>query len=159
MIFFYFFIIRKPVAWNYWQALDIPGWGLIESNIQDKQIFQASLKYFVLSQYTRHIRPGMFILTCQDQFSSNFSAAFDNSTSTLVLICVNQDQNEIDFSFQSSNFFLFLGVHKRWTTSFVPSSNVLHRLYEDVEIRDHRSFAFPLPPQSITTFSISAINK
>jgi galactan endo-1,6-beta-galactosidase len=139
--------------------MDIVGWGLIDSNIQEMQIFGASLKYFVLSHYTRHIRPGMFILTSH-QFSSNFSCAYDNSTNSLVLIFVNQSPNEIEFFFETSSFYFEpFTNHKRWTTIFDTSRKIYYQPYNDIKINNTNSFTFILPSKSITTFSISARKK
>lgn len=79
-------IYLHPTGWVYWQALDGSGWGLIEADEQAGTIGAVSQKYFVLAQFTRHIREGMVILNG----GSNYTvAAYDASTETLVIVAVN----------------------------------------------------------------------
>ena len=75
-----------PTAWIYWQALDGSGWGLIDGDNDNLTIGNASQKYFVLAQFTRHIRPGMQIL---DGGSDYTVAAYDSSTEKLIIVAVN----------------------------------------------------------------------
>jgi galactan endo-1,6-beta-galactosidase len=42
----------------YWQALDGGGWGLVDGDNGAKTLGAANVKYFVLAQYARHVRPG-----------------------------------------------------------------------------------------------------
>jgi len=74
-----------PTAWVYWQALDQDRWGLINADVQAGTIGAISQKYFVLAQFTRHIREGMEIL---DAGSDYAVAAYDASTETLVIVAV-----------------------------------------------------------------------
>jgi len=94
------FIWLHPSAWVYWQALDIEGWGLIEGDNDDLTIGSASQKYFVLAQFTRHIRPGMQIL---DGGSDYTVAAYDSSTQKLVIVAVNWDSAQY-INFNLSEF-------------------------------------------------------
>lgn len=80
------FIWLHPSAWVYWQALDIDGWGLIDGDNDNLTIGNASQKFFVLAQFTRHIRPGMQIL---DGGSDYTIAAYDSSAEKLVIVAVN----------------------------------------------------------------------
>lgn len=80
------FIWLHPTAWVYWQALDTGGWGLIDGDNDSIEVGTASQKYFVLAQFTRHIRPGMRIL---DGGSNNIVAAYDASAQKLVIVAVN----------------------------------------------------------------------
>jgi len=109
------FIWLHPSAWVYWQALDIEGWGLIEGDNDDLTIGSASQKYFVLAQFTRHIRPGMQIL---DGGSDYTVAAYDSSTEKLVIVAVNWgDAQYINFDLSE---FSQGGVNgalvQRWST-------------------------------------------
>lgn len=76
-----------PTAWVYWQALDGGGWGLIDGDNDKLTVGQPSQKYFVLAQFTRHIRPGMTIL---DGGSDYTVAAYDSSRQVLVIVAVNR---------------------------------------------------------------------
>jgi galactan endo-1,6-beta-galactosidase len=73
-------------AWVYWQMIDGGGWGLIDGDNDALTLGAVSQKYYVLAQFTRHIRPGMEIL---DGGSDNTVAAYDASTKTLVIVAVN----------------------------------------------------------------------
>lgn len=75
-----------PTAWVYWQALDESGWGLIEGDNDSGTTGAASQKYFVLAQFTRHIREGMTIL---DAGSDYAVAAYDSSNEKLIIVAVN----------------------------------------------------------------------
>ncbi|RQM07502.1 hypothetical protein DH86_00003008 [Scytalidium sp. 3C] len=80
------FVWLHPTAWVYWQALDGGGWGLIDGDNDNLQIGGPSQKYFVLAQFTRHIRPGMRILTG----GSNYTvAAYDSTNKKLVIVAAN----------------------------------------------------------------------
>ncbi|KAH7146107.1 hypothetical protein EDB81DRAFT_484957 [Dactylonectria macrodidyma] len=76
----------RPTAWVYWQVLDGGGWGLIDANNDDGSVGAANQKYFVLAQFTRHIREGMRIL---DGGADNVVAAYDSGAKKLVIVAVN----------------------------------------------------------------------
>ncbi|PNP46181.1 hypothetical protein TGAMA5MH_02216 [Trichoderma gamsii] len=84
-----------PTAWVYWQAIDIPGWGLIGGDNDQLTLSGASTKYFVLAQFTRHIRPGMQILTTLD---GNTAAAYDASSQKLVIVAGNWNTSQPSLS-------------------------------------------------------------
>ena len=80
-----------PTAWVYWQAVDGSTWGLLSGN-EDAAPWPTlattpNNKYFVLAQYTRHIRPGMTII--DGGSDKNTVAAWDHEASRLVLVTTN----------------------------------------------------------------------
>jgi len=75
-----------PTVWCYWQPFDSGGWGLIQSNPGDNWVGFANPKYYVLAQYTRHIRPGMTMI---DGGEGNTIAAYDSANHRLVLVTTN----------------------------------------------------------------------
>lgn len=75
-----------PTAWVYWQVLDGGGWGLIDADNDSGSVGSVSQKYFVLAQFTRHIREGMRIL---DGGADNVVAAYDAANQKLVIVAVN----------------------------------------------------------------------
>ncbi|HEY8904276.1 MAG TPA: glycoside hydrolase [Chthoniobacterales bacterium] len=82
----------RPSAWCYWQALDEGndgGWGLIVANLAKKAIGRANPKFFVLAQFTRHIRPGMTIL---DTGNEDVVAAYDPVNRMLVVVLRGGDR-------------------------------------------------------------------
>ncbi|KDR77897.1 hypothetical protein GALMADRAFT_266489 [Galerina marginata CBS 339.88] len=75
-----------PTAWTYWQAVDTPGWGLIEGNLEGNTLAGVAKKYYVLAQFTRHIREGMRIL---DSGSDTVVAAYDATNKKLIIVAAN----------------------------------------------------------------------
>ena len=53
-------------AWVYWQALDGSGWGLIDADDDRRLVKLANTKFFVLAQYSRHIRPVLLVTRMGD---------------------------------------------------------------------------------------------
>ncbi len=52
-----------PTAWCYWQVMDpSAGWGTIRYDAGTLNAGAVETKYYVLAQFTRHIRPGMRII-------------------------------------------------------------------------------------------------
>ncbi|POM66057.1 Hypothetical protein PHPALM_18145 [Phytophthora palmivora] len=100
-------------AFVYWQALDSGAWGLIQSNPGDNWIGTPNPKYYVMLQYSRHIRPGMAILSTDD---SNTVMAFDASSKLLVLVTVNSGDSSSTVTFDLSSFTTVAGPITAWTT-------------------------------------------
>ncbi|KAI1844801.1 hypothetical protein JX266_009029 [Neoarthrinium moseri] len=75
-----------PTAWVYWQVIDGGGWGLIDGSNDARTLGAVSQKYYVLAQFTRHIRKGMTIL---DGGSDNTVAAYDAANKKLIIVAVN----------------------------------------------------------------------
>ncbi len=55
--------VLRVAAWCYWQPLDGGGWGFLDCDMPSATIKKVNPKLFVLAPYTRHVRPGMAILT------------------------------------------------------------------------------------------------
>jgi len=140
----------EPRAWCYWQPLDGEGWGAISSHLFAKSLRRINPKYYVLAQYTRHIRPGMTILRTNDP---DVVAAYDMPARKLVLVIHNAStaaRKEIDLS----RFQLAASVMKRWITE--PNSSSRYQdLGSEIISDDHLDLA--LPPDSVQTFEISDI--
>lgn len=100
-------------AWCYWQPFDSGGWGLVQSNPGDNWIGNANTKYFVLAQYSRHIRPGMTIV---DGGGANTIAAYDSSAKKLVIVGVNYGTAQW-ITYDLSNFSNIGGPITRWATN------------------------------------------
>ncbi|KAI1249694.1 Endo-beta-1 6-galactanase [Eutypa lata] len=90
----------KPTAWVYWQAIDGGGWGLIDGNNDDKTLGSPGQKYWVLAQFSRHIREGMTIL---DGGSGSTVAAYDGANRKLVIAYYNSGAAQT-VSFELSGF-------------------------------------------------------
>ncbi|MEZ0115188.1 galactan endo-1,6-beta-galactosidase [Catenulispora sp. EB89] len=75
-----------PTAWVYWQVLDGGGWGAIQCDEAAGTTGAVNPKYYVLAQFTRHIRPGMRLIDSGDH---NSVAAYDPVNHKLVIVCTN----------------------------------------------------------------------
>ena len=102
-----------PTAWCYWQPFDSGGWGLVQSNPGDNWIGNANPKYFVLAQYTRHIKPGMQII---DGGEGNTVAAYDEANHKLVIVTTNYGTAQW-INFDLSRFSSVIGPATRWATN------------------------------------------
>ncbi len=139
-----------PTGWCYWQPFDGHGWGLIQSTLGNKQIGKANPKYFVLAQYTRHIRPGMTILDGGDQ---NTVAAYDSSKQKLVVVTANFKTDRW-ITYKLTNFSNVRGAVQRWMTVVTGAK---YQFNTDVTI-DKRSFRVWFPKNSVQTFEIYNVN-
>ncbi len=90
----------RPTAWVYWQAIDGGGWGLIDGNNDDKTLGSPGQKYWVLAQFSRHIREGMRVL---DGGSGSTTAAYDARNKRLVVAYYNSGDAQT-VSFELSGF-------------------------------------------------------
>ena len=89
-----------PTGWVYWQVLDGGGWGLIDGDNEAGTVGVGNQKYYVLAQFTRHIRQGMRIL---DGGGDNVVAAYDSANRRLVIVAVNWDAAQY-LNFELSRF-------------------------------------------------------
>jgi galactan endo-1,6-beta-galactosidase len=142
-----------PTAWVYWQALDGSGWGLIDADVQGGTIGAVSQKYYVLAQFTRHIREGMVIL---DGGSSYTVAAYDASTETLVIVAVNWGSAQY-LNFELSAFSQ-PGVNgalvSRWSTHIGTGDQYLN--YTDTYISGTQFWSY-FAANQIMTFEVKNV--
>jgi galactan endo-1,6-beta-galactosidase len=143
----------RPTAWCYWQPVDSQiidpstgnhlSWGLLKATYShDPTHKSGSLgdptpypgtdphvtnKYFVLAQYTRHIRPGMHILDSGDQATV---AAYDPGQHRLVLVTVRGDTSQ-DITYDLSGFSVVGSSARRWVTDADPYYRIA-RQYQPV---------------------------
>jgi len=144
-----------PAAWCYWQAIDgsfKTGWGLIQGDPSTKTIGQANPKYFVLAQYSRHIRPGMTIL---DSGDPNTVAAYDATAHKLVLVTLN-DGPARRISYDLSGFAEVKGPIAHWITE--PLENSRYEGHQDTLLA-HKSFEAAFPSHAIETFEIANVTQ
>lgn len=106
-----------PTAWVYWQVLDGGGWGLIQADENAGTVGAVNTKYYVLAQFTRHIKPGMTII---DGGEANTVAAYDHAAKRLVLVTTNYDAAQT-ITYDLSRFRVAGGgsggLVPRWTTA------------------------------------------
>ena len=139
-----------PTVWCYWQPLDGGGWGLIQSDVGNYEIATPNPKYYVLAQYTRHIRAGMTIL---DSLAPDTIAAYSGSNHTLVLVTFNSGAAQTT-SFCLTNVPYAAGPVTRWIT--VPGTSTNYVQYNDVSISNN-FFQVNFPANSIQTFEIANV--
>jgi galactan endo-1,6-beta-galactosidase len=139
-----------PTAWVYWQVLDGGGWGLIVSDIDTRTVGKANQKYFVLAQYTRHIKPGMVII---DGGEGNTIAAYDESSKVLVIVTMNYNTAQ-QITFDLSAFAAVKGPIVRWETSI--NGDVKYSQHTDVTLKG-TSFSLHFNANTIQTFEVSGV--
>lgn len=140
-----------PTGWCYWQALDGRGWGLIRANLDRNWIGSANRKYFVLAQYTRHIRPGMTIMAGGDV---NTVAAYDSTAHKLVLVTVNLGPARW-FAYDLARFARADGPVRRWTTT--TGSGPAYAADTGVTLAQ-RAFKARFPADAVETFEIQNVD-
>jgi galactan endo-1,6-beta-galactosidase len=104
-------------------------------------------KYFILTQYTRHIRPGMTILETGD---TDTVAAYDAKARKLVIVARNGDKDDTK-TFDLSKYTVHDGPVTRWITE--PKGNTRYEMHRDVKVADKR-ITCVLPANSVQTFEV-----
>lgn len=144
------FIWLHPTAWVYWQALDISGWGLIVGDNDAHTISGAATKYFVMAQFSRHVTPGMRILSTDD---GSTMAAYDADAKKLVIVAANWDGAQ-QITYDITKY----GRHgddgatvARWSTNTGGGDE--YASYNDIKISGGK-FTVPFATNQVQTFEI-----
>jgi O-glycosyl hydrolase len=139
-----------PSAWVAWQAADpAPGWGFFRSALRDEADarWRVNEKYFVMANFTRHIRPGSQLLAIDDRRSI---AALDAKAASLTIVSVNADAALVARTFDLSRFTTVGSRADVWRTTAgeecAPTT--------PASVRDRR-FTYALPGRSVTTFVVT----
>lgn len=143
-----------PLAWMYWQVLDGGGWGLIQANNDDKWLGPVNAKYYVLAQFSRHIREGMTILKSNQ---GNSVAAYDSSSRKLIIVALNEGGTRW-INFDLGSFRTAEGANgkiKRWMTT--NDGKDLYNFHDDLKVKD-RQFQVIFPEKSVQTFEIENVD-
>jgi galactan endo-1,6-beta-galactosidase len=140
-----------PTGWCYWQALDSGGWGLIQSTPGNGWIGSANRKYFVVAQYTRHIRPGMTII---DGGEGNTVAAYDPVARKLVVVTANYGTAQW-ITYNLANFPSASGPVRRWIT--VTGTGPNYQCDTNI-VLSQRAFKAWFPANTVQTFQIQNVN-
>lgn len=140
-----------PTAWCFWQPFDGKGWGAITTDLPGKVFQHVNPKYFVLAQYTRHIRPGMTILTTDD---TDTIAAYDQTKHQLVIIVHNLSGKEEEKIYDLSKFDLPDGAVSHWITE--PNGSTFYQEQKDLNIAGKRVHVM-LPASSIHTLVLDHV--
>ncbi|KAJ7642780.1 glycoside hydrolase superfamily [Mycena polygramma] len=144
-----------PTAWVYWQVLDVSGWGLITADNDAKTTGAPSQKYFVLAQFTRHIRPGMRII---DGGADYAVSAYDATNKKLIIVAVNWSSSSQFLNFDLSKFST-PGTNgalvQRWATQ-IGSSGSQYAAFNDTFISGTK-FWSNFGSNVIMTFEVSNV--
>ncbi|MFJ5740621.1 glycoside hydrolase [Streptomyces microflavus] len=152
----------RQTAWVYWQAMDNnPAWGLVaykpgtgDGVLPDTPAVPGAVqnKYYLMAQFSRHIRPGMKIIQTGDPRTV---AALDEQNHKLVIVAANDGGTLKNITFDLSRFSSVTGrpdgVVRRWNTgagdSYVQRSTTL----------DGRSVTIPVNAKCLQTVEIEGV--
>ncbi|WAL63977.1 hypothetical protein ORV05_23670 [Amycolatopsis cynarae] len=141
-----------PSAWVYWQAVDGGGWGLVQET--GGQPGPVNTKYFVLAQYTRHIRPGMLLI---DGGNGNTVAAYDPGARKLVIVATNYGTGQwIDFDLSRFGAIPADGAAvDRWCTN--TGGGDLYAYHQDTVLHGTRFWSW-FAPNTVQTFEVNGVS-
>ncbi|MGW6734924.1 beta-1,6-galactanase [Streptomyces sp. NPDC055013] len=145
-----------PTAWCYWQVMDpSTGWAMIAYDANTLQPTTIQTKYYVMAQFSRHIRPGMRIL---DTGVSYAAAAYDASARRLVIVAVNTSASAQALTFDLSRFSTVSGgsggLVPRWNT--VTTGGDQYRAYANTYLSG-KSVAVPFAAKAVQTLQIDGV--
>ncbi|WP_053853406.1 beta-1,6-galactanase [Streptomyces sp. NRRL B-24085] len=145
-----------PTAWVYWQVMDpTAGWGVIKYDGSTLQAGAIETKYYVLAQFSRHIRPGMKIL---DTGVSNAVAAYDATARRLVIVALNTSTSAQTLTFDLSRFTTVTGgsggLVPRWNT--VTTGGDKYAAYSNTFLSG-KSVAVPFAAKAVQTLQIDGV--
>ncbi|MEU9878488.1 glycoside hydrolase [Streptomyces phaeochromogenes] len=145
-----------PTAWVYWQVMDpSTGWAMIAYNASTLQPTTVQTKYYVMAQFSRHIRPGMTIL---DTGVGYAVAAHDATQKRLVVVAVNSGAAQT-LTFDLSRFSQVTGgsggLVRRWNT-LTSGSGDLYTARSDTYLNG-KSLSVPFAAASVQTFEIDGV--
>ncbi|KAL3673561.1 hypothetical protein V7S43_001266 [Phytophthora oleae] len=138
-------------AFVYWQPFDGGGWGLINSAPGNMTIDTPNPKYYALAQYSRHIRPGMTILSTDDL---NTVMAYDATSKLLVLATVNSGDAASKVTYNLASFKSVAGPISAWMTE-TSGKGALYKTSK-VELAS-TSFSASIPAASVMTFEVEGV--
>lgn len=145
-----------PTAWCYWQVMDpSTGWAMIAYDANTLQPTTIQTKYYVMAQFSRHIRPGMRIL---DTGVSYAAAAYDASARRLVIVAVNSSTSAQTLTFDLSRFTTVNGgsggLVPRWNT--VTTGGDQYRAYANTYLSG-KSVAVPFAAKAVQTLQVDGV--
>jgi len=138
-------------AWIYWQFAEPGGnWGLVRfrSRNPDGPI-SPNKKFYVMSQFSRFIRPGFKILDAGD---TNSLAAYDAANHRLVLVSVNDSEHPLTVAYNLGDFRAPDAPVQGWRTSDSEDMQAVAAL----AIAGGKLIS-TLPPRSVTTQIVDGI--
>ncbi|MEV0223339.1 glycoside hydrolase [Streptomyces sp. NPDC050704] len=145
-----------PTAWVYWQVMDpSTGWAMIAYNASTLQPTTVQPKYYVMAQFSRHIRPGMTIL---DTGVGYAVAAHDAAARRLVIVAVNSGAAQ-NLTFDLSRFGQVTGgsggLVRSWSTA-TSGGGDLYTARTNLRLNG-KSLVVPFGAASVQTFEIDGV--
>jgi len=144
----------RPTAWSYWQAVDGglngkggSGWGLFDADMLAGTQLKVNSKFFVLAQYSRHIRPGMTVLQSADLSTL---VAYSAADKRLALVVLN-DGPARPFAFDLAAFQVADQLVPSWLTS--PKAEARYAPQPKLPVSESR-FSTTIAADSIQSFEL-----
>lgn len=143
-----------PTGWCYWQPYDYSSVGLIEANLSQGILGLAWPKYYVMAQYSRHIKQGMTIITSGDH---NTTAAYDSTNHKLILVTQNWGTAQY-IGYDLTQFTTANGNLTRWETD-TDGTGDLHTQHNDLTWNQTKQFWVWFPTNCIMTIEADNVIK
>ncbi|MEW1722407.1 glycoside hydrolase [Streptomyces sp. NPDC093109] len=145
-----------PTAYCYWQVMDpSAGWAMIAYDANTLQAGAVQTKYYVMAQFSRHIRPGMTILDTGVDYAA---AAYDPALRRLVVVAVNSGAAQT-LTFDLSRFTTVTGgtggLVRRWNT-LTSGTGDLYTERADTYLNG-KQLSAPFAAASVQTFQIDGV--
>lgn len=151
------FLNLRPSAWSYWQVVDGgrlgrggSGWGLFDANMLEGTGLSVNPKYYVLAQYTRHIRPGMTVMSGGD---ATTIIAYSAAERRLALVVFNDGPARVA-RFDLGAFTLPDQKVASFLTS--PKSDARYAAQAPLALTEGR-FETQLPADSVQSFELREV--
>ena len=135
-----------PTGWCYWQPYDWSSVGLIEANPLQGIIATVWTKFYVMAQYSRHIKPGMTIISSGDH---NTTAAYDATNHKVVFVTQNWGTGQY-IGFDLTQFTTANGTLTRWETD-TSGTGDLYTQHNDLTWNQTKRFWVWFPANSVMT--------
>ena len=133
-------------GWCYWQPYDWSTVGLVEANPSQVIIDRVWTKFYVMAHYSRHIKPGMTIISSGDR---NTSAAYDSAHHKVVLVTQNFATAQY-IGFDLTRFTTANGTLTRWQTD-TSGTGDLYQPHSDLTWNQTKRFWVWFPANSVMT--------
>ncbi|WP_406169575.1 beta-1,6-galactanase [Streptomyces sp. NBC_00996] len=146
-----------PTAWVYWQVMDpSSGWATIAYDASTLTPGAIQTKYYVMAQFTRHIRPGMTIVDTGVDYAV---AAYDATAKRLVIAAVNKSSSAQTLTFDLSRFTTVSGgtggLVPRWNT-LTSGSGDRYTSHSDTQLSG-KSVAVPFAAGAVQTLQVDGV--
>jgi hypothetical protein len=105
-----------PRSWVLWQVLDSYNWGLLNSEVGNGTVAGPTTKWWVVAQYTRHVRPGDVVIDAGDAAAGTV-AALSPGAATATFVVFNPSPNaSLPLEVDLSRFASATGPVESWLT-------------------------------------------